>query len=341
MLRGGDTQTMSGGTAGVDEVLSTKDDKADSVGTTSGEHLDETSMDIVESVEVGSRGSTSTEKNEKKKRVKGPRKVWPAAKARVARGAHNDGHYQKNMGDRFYFASAHIEDLSYAAVLRRGVGAEGNPNGRHLFCGPTDVAERYCIAPSRPRRYCIQFNRKVQFISLLQHMDWLTQLEPLLMEVAYREVVDHTVRYSRRSVGDNDYLVFNSLAQKTELSSYDGIYVDLCGNLHNEYVLFDRHLGTIHRCTPEWTIDHNYDRLEELPDMTEQLEWQPTTPDGSRPPTPPSAPGDRPLTLESYEEKLSELNMMNDADVDCNRALAAVNTFNNTDNDGYYCSSLL
>ena len=74
--------------------------------------------------------------------------------------------------------------------------------------------------------------------------------------------------------------------------------------------------------------------------MTEQPEWQPTTPDGSRPPTPPSAPGDRPLTLESYEEKLSELNMMNGMDVDCNHELAAVNTFNTTDDDGCNWSPL-
>ena len=152
MLRGGDTQTMSGGTAGVGEVLSAESEKADSVGTTSGEHLDETSMDIVESVEVGSGGSTSTEKNEKKKRPKGKRKVWPAAKPRVARGAHNNGHYQKDVVDRFYFASAHIEDLSYAAVLRRGRGGEGTPDGRHLFCGTPAGAARYCTAHSPPRR---------------------------------------------------------------------------------------------------------------------------------------------------------------------------------------------
>lgn len=340
MLRGGDTQTMSGGTAGVGIVLSTEHAKADSVGTTSGEHLDGISMDIVESVEVGSGGSTSTEKKEKSKKGK-KRKVWAAAQPRATRGAQDNGHYQKDIGQRLYFSSAHIEDLSYAAVLRRGRNNEGNPDGRHLFCGTPDVADRYCIAPSRPRRYCIQFNRRVQFISLLQHMEWLTQLVPRLSEVAYKDVVDHAVRWSRRSVGDNDYLVFNSLAQRAELSSYDGIYVDLNGNLHPEYVLFDRNMGTIHRCTREWGIDHDYDELEELPDATEQPEWEPTTPEGYRPPTPPSASGDKPLTLESYEERLSELNMMNDTNVDCNRELAAVNTFSTIDDDGCHWSSLL
>ena len=152
-------------------------------------------------------------------------------------------------GDRQYFASQHIFNLSFTSAIRRR-----NPEGLHLFTGTIEVATRYNFG-ERPERYCVEFTRAAHFVDLREHYDWLVSLEPRLAGIAFPSVVDHVPRWVRKSRGPEDAYVFNSLA--AQMPDYDGISISLGGNLHSEHVLFDRGHCVIYHCSNGWTPDED------------------------------------------------------------------------------------